>query len=127
MRLRPLRPTFLDSRKLLLDSPERLRLQCFSQQAYVEFGRQLAKGLNLKGGLFEFNNGQDLVPEDGHLKWLVLNEISQRLIGNFGWSVVMRSFDGAMVRYGPPDWNFTAMYCVPTRGVFESQRNVRNS
>jgi len=98
---------------------EGLDSNVFLKQAYVEFGRQLAKGLNLKGGRFEFNDGQDLVPEDGHLKWLVLNEVSQRLIGNFGWSDVMRSFDGAMVRYGRPDWNFTAMYGVPTRGVFD--------
>jgi hypothetical protein len=44
--------------------------------------------------------GKNLVPKDAQLKWLVLNEISRRLIRNFGWSDVMRSFDGALIRYG---------------------------
>src|SRR5262249_54344617 len=78
---------------------EGLDSNVFLKQGYVEFGRQLVKGLDVKGGRFEFNDGQDLVPEDAQLKWLVPNEISQRLIGNFGWSDVMRSFDGAVVRY----------------------------
>jgi hypothetical protein len=98
---------------------EGLDSNIFLKQGYVEFGRQLLQGLDVKGGRFEFNEGQELVPEDAHLKWLVLNEISQRLIGNFGWSDVMRSFDGAMIRYGRPDWSLTAMYGVPTRGVFD--------
>ncbi|MBV8772935.1 MAG: hypothetical protein JO166_11500 [Deltaproteobacteria bacterium] len=76
---------------------EGLDSNIFLKQGYVEFGRQLVKGLEVKGGRFEFNDGQDLVPEDAQLKWLVLNEISQRLIGNFAWSDVMRSFDGALV------------------------------
>jgi hypothetical protein len=73
----------------------------------------------VKGRRFEFSDGEDLVPDYAHLRWLVLNEISQRLIGNFGFSDVMRSFDGAVVRYGRTDWNLTAMYGVPTRGVFD--------
>ena len=39
----------------------------------------------------------------------------------------MRSFDGAMVRYGPPDWNFTAMYGVPPPRGLRARRNGRNS
>jgi hypothetical protein len=49
----------------------------------------------------------------------VTNEISQRLIGNFGFSDAMRSFDGATVRYGDASWNATLMYGVPTRGVYD--------
>lgn len=91
----------------------------FLKQGFVEFGDQILKGFDIKGGRFEFNEGQDLMPSDPQLKWIVNNQISQRLIGNFGFSDVMRSFDGAVARYGTQSWNLTAMYGVPTRGVFD--------
>lgn len=94
-------------------------LSLFLKQGFVEFGQQVLKGLDIKGGRFEFNEGQDLMPSDPQLRWIVNYQISQRLIGNFQFSDVMRSFDGAVVRYGTPQWNFTAMYGVPTRGVFD--------
>jgi hypothetical protein len=91
----------------------------FLKQGFVEFGEQLLKGFDVKGGRFEFNEGQDLMPTDLQLRWLVNYEISQRLIGNFQFSDVIRSFDGSVARYGDRNWNFTAMYGVPTRGVFD--------
>ena len=91
----------------------------FLKQGFVEFGDRLLKGFDIKGGRFEFNEGQDLMPSDPQLKWIVDNQISQRLIGNFGFSDVMRSFDGALARYGTQSWNLTAMYGVPTRGLFD--------
>ncbi len=91
----------------------------FLKQGYVEFGNQILKGFDIKGGRFEFNEGQDLMPSDPQLRWLVNYQISQRLIGNFQFSDVMRSFDGAVARYGSTNWNFTAMYGVPTRGVYD--------
>ncbi len=91
----------------------------FLKQGYVEFGSRILEGLDIKGGRFEFNEGQDLMPTDPQLRWLVNYQISQRLIGNFQFSDVMRSFDGALGRYGNSHWNFTAMYGVPTRGVYD--------
>ena len=38
----------------------------------------------------------------------------QRLIGNFGYSDVMRSLDGVQVGYANGDWNFTAVSAIPT-------------
>lgn len=91
----------------------------FLKQGFVEFGQQILKGFDIKGGRFEFNEGQDLMPADPQLRWIVNYQISQRLIGNYQFSDVMRSFDGAVARYGNSQWNFTAMYGVPTRGVFD--------
>jgi hypothetical protein len=91
----------------------------FLKQGFVEFGEQILRGLNIKGGRFEFNEGQDLIPSDPQLRWILNNQVSQRLIGNYQFSDVMRSFDGALARYGGAQWNFTAMYGVPTRGVFD--------
>jgi hypothetical protein len=47
------------------------------------------------------------------------NRVAQRLIANFGFSDVTRSFDGAVVSYGNDKWQATGMYGVPTKGVFD--------
>src|SRR5438552_3711984 len=51
----------------------------FLKQAYLEFGRNLLPGLNLKGGRFEFFDGLEYAPTDldPQLKWLATNRISQ--------------------------------------------------
>lgn len=93
----------------------------FLKQGYLEFGRTLLKGFDFKGGRFEFNDGSEYQPAklDPELKWLVANRISQRLIGNFGFSDVMRSFDGATAIYRNQKWQATLMYGAPTKGVFD--------
>lgn len=91
----------------------------FLKQGFVEFGDRLFHGLTIKGGRFEFFDGAEMIPGDSSLQWLVNNEIAQRLIGNFGFSDAMRSFDGAAVKYARRDWNAILMYGVPTRGAYD--------
>ena len=93
----------------------------FLKQGYVEFGRGFQYGLDVRGGRFEFLDGAEYQPDklDPELRWLLLNRISQRLVANFGFSDVMRSFDGALVSYGNDKWQATLMYGVPTKGVFD--------
>lgn len=93
----------------------------FLKQGYVKFGRKIFPGLAVKGGRFEFFDGAEYAPKElnPQLKWLNTNRLAQRLIGNFGFSDVMRSFDGAVVSYGDERWQATAMYGVPTKGVFD--------
>jgi hypothetical protein len=91
----------------------------FLKQGYVELGDDLIHGLKVKGGRFEFFDGTELTPTDPQLKWLVNNEVAQRLLGNFGFSDAMRSFDGASLQYGGRDWNALVMYGVPTRGAYD--------
>jgi hypothetical protein len=93
----------------------------FLKQGYLQFKDKFIRGLYVKGGRFGFADGTDLIPEVPQLKWLVLNRIQQRLIGPFTYTDIMRSFDGAMMRYGHDGWNFTAMYGVPTKGAFDLQ------
>lgn len=47
------------------------------------------------------------------------DRIAQRLIGNFGFSHVGRSLDGAQYVYNKPKVNLTVMAARPTRGVFQ--------
>jgi hypothetical protein len=91
----------------------------FLKQGYLEFRDKLEQGTYLKGGRFEFADGTDLIPRDPELRWLVKMRIQQRLIGPFDYTDIARSFDGALARYGSPQWNLTAMYGVPTKGAFD--------
>lgn len=93
----------------------------FLKQGYIEFGKQIIEGFDFKGGRFEFFDGGEYRPADPELSWIEKNRISQRLIGNFGFSDVMRSFDGATATYAGDGWQATAMYGVPTKGVFDLQ------
>jgi len=74
---------------------------------------------SLRAGRFEFTDGSEVKPKDATLATLKAERIGQRLIGNFGFSDVQRSFDGLQYGYGNGDWNFTAVSAVPTRGVFQ--------
>jgi hypothetical protein len=93
----------------------------FLKQAFVEFRGKPVRDFDFKGGRFEFFDGSEYLPpdDDQELLWLVKNRIAQRLIANFQFSDVMRSFDGAIAAYGNSKWQATAMYGVPTKGVFD--------
>lgn len=94
---------------------ERYGSSIFLKQAYALVQ---GEGLRVQGGRFEFSEGADLPPKDAQLRWIVTNEIQQRLIGNFGFSDGMRSIDGVTGSYAQSSWNVTAMAGVPTQGVF---------
>jgi len=47
------------------------------------------------------------------------DRISQRLLGNFGFSDVLRSFDGAQYTLSTPTLNVTPLAARPTAGVFQ--------
>ena len=74
---------------------------------------------SLRMGRFEFTDGSEVTPKDPTLAYLKTDRIGQRLIGNFGFSDVMRSFDGLQYGYSNGPWNFTAVSAIPTRGVFQ--------
>ena len=74
---------------------------------------------SLRMGRFEFTDGSEVAPKDPTLASLKTDRIGQRLIGNFGFSDVMRSLDGLQFLYGNGPWTFTAVSAIPTRGVFQ--------
>ena len=53
----------------------------------------------------------------GHLK---RDRVSQRLLGDFGWSDVGRSFDGLHYSLSGASDDFTFVSATPTRGVFQA-------
>jgi alginate export protein len=88
-------------------SPKQVFLRLKGEHDSVRFGR------------FEFTDGSEVKPEDKTLASLKADRIGQRLIGNFGFSDVMRSLDGVQFAYTNGPWTFTAVSAIPTRGVFQ--------
>jgi hypothetical protein len=92
----------------------------FPKQAFVRFkglGSNPANSLRL--GRFEFWEGQEVTPADPTLSWLKRERISGRLIGNFGFTLAQRSFDGIQLLRNTPGSNLTLVAARPTEGVFQ--------
>ncbi|HKY05342.1 MAG TPA: hypothetical protein VJQ56_10655, partial [Blastocatellia bacterium] len=65
------------------------------KQAYVRFkGIAGDKASSLRIGRFEFSDGSEVTPKSETLATIKRDQISQRLIGPFGFSHIGRSFDG---------------------------------
>jgi hypothetical protein len=89
----------------------------FVRQAYVAF--VLPANAKLKLGRFSFLDGTEVTPKDKSLATLVSSRITQRLIGDFGFSAVGRSYDGAQLAFNTHAGNFTLLGARPTRGVYQ--------
>lgn len=93
----------------------------FAKQAFVRFknlGGSEAHSLRL--GRFEFVDGTEVAPKNATLAALKRDRIGHRLIGNFVWSHVGRSLDGAHYLYNSGKNNVTVVGAQPTRGVFQT-------
>jgi hypothetical protein len=76
-------------------------------------------GQSLKIGRIDFNDGTEVTPKDATLAALKRDRISQRLLGNFGFSDVQRSFDGAQYGLTGTRLDLTGLVGRPTQGVFQ--------
>jgi Alginate export len=90
----------------------------FVRQAYI--GLALPANAKLSLGRFTFLDAAEVTPKDKSLASLVNTRISQRLIGDFGFSAVGRSFDGAQLSFNTKAGNFTFLGARPTRGVYQT-------
>ena len=108
------------SNYLSANSGSRNTAMIFPKQLYVRFnglGGNSAHALQI--GRFEFLDGSEVTPKNATLAALKRDRVFQRLIGNFGFSDVGRSFDGMRYVYSTSSNNFTFISAVPTRGVFQ--------
>ncbi len=88
----------------------------FLKQGYVNFKDF---GSSLKIGRFEYFDGNEVQPKDRMLAMVVSTRIAQRLIANFGFSDVQRTFDGVQLSSNLGNDNFTFVALRPTEGVFQ--------
>ena len=92
----------------------------FLKQGFIRFkGVGGIEGQSLKIGRMEFNDGTEVTPKNATLAALKRDRISQRLLGNFGFSDVGRSIDGGQYSLTGTTVNFTALAGRPTQGVFQ--------
>ena len=89
----------------------------FVKQAYLGF--KLPANGKLRLGRFGFLDGAEVIPKDKSLATLVSTRIAQRLIGDFGFSAVGRSFDGVQLAFNTGSSNFTLFGARPSRGVYQ--------
>ncbi len=92
----------------------------FAKQGYIRFKFQngaLKQWLQL--GRTEFIDGGEKTPKNQTLAAIKRDRIAQRLLANFGFSDVGRSFDGVEYAADGPATNLTLLAARPTRGVFQ--------
>lgn len=80
-------------------------------------------GVSARVGRFGYNNGLEKPAKDPSLLWLQRWRISQRLIGNFDYTNVGRSFDGVQALYDRGPFNLTLMGSHPTAGGYNVNAN----
>jgi hypothetical protein len=89
----------------------------FVKQAFVNFKNLGPAGLKL--GRFEYFDGLEVKPQDPLLATVIQTRISSRLISNFAFTVVQRSFDGVQLTGNSGQNNLTFFGARPTQGVFQ--------
>ena len=80
-------------------------------------------GVSARVGRFGYNHGLEKVARDASLAWLQRARISQRLIGNFDYTNVGRSFDGVQALYDSGPFNLTTLASHPTAGGYNVNAN----
>ena len=88
----------------------------FVKQAAVRFKWP---GHSLRVGRFEFIDGTEAAPKNPALAAVKSARVAHRLVGNFGFSHVGRSFDGVQYVYTRPALTFSALAVKPTVGAFD--------
>ena len=89
----------------------------FLKQAYVTF-KHLGDA-NVKLGRFEFFDGLEVKPQDPWLATVIQTRVANRLISNFAFAAVQRSFDGGQFSWNSGPDNVTFFGARPTQGVFQ--------
>jgi hypothetical protein len=89
----------------------------FIKQAFVNLKHLGPVGL--KVGRFEFFDGAEANSSDPVVTTVVQTRIAHRLISNFGFTAVQRSFDGAQLAWNTGANNVTAFASRPTEGIFQ--------
>ncbi len=89
----------------------------FVKQAFVDFKHH--GPVSLKLGRFEYFDGLEVKPKDPLLATVIQTRISSRLISNFAFTAVQRTFDGVQLSLDSGQNNLTFFGARPTQGVFQ--------
>jgi len=89
----------------------------FLKQAFVDF-KHLGP-TRLKVGRFEYFDGLEVKPQDALLATVIQTRIAHRLLSNFGFTAVQRTFDGVQFAMNSGANNVTFFGARPTAGIFQ--------
>jgi len=89
----------------------------FVKQAFVNFKHLGPAGAKL--GRFEYFDGLEVKPTDPLLATVIQTRIAHRLISNFGFTAVQRTFDGVQLSADFGSNNVTVFGARPTEGIFQ--------
>jgi hypothetical protein len=109
----------LGSNLLAANSGQQNTAMVFPRQLNITFNRVGAKTGTLLLGRFVFQDGSEVLPKNATLATLKPLRVQQRLLGDFGFSDVGRSFDGVRYSLSLPKDDLTFMVATPTRGAFQ--------
>lgn len=77
-------------------------------------------GFYLKGGRINYEDGGEVLYEDSpQLTWLIKKRLSERLIGDWDWTLVGRRFDGGTAGYANDKFNLNLMGAFVTFGGYD--------
>jgi hypothetical protein len=92
----------------------------FPRQLYARFHSVGGyEGNKLQIGRFIFLDGSEMTPKNQTLATLKRDRVGARLLGDFGFTDVGRSFDGVHFSSSSATSDFTFVAATPTRGVFQ--------
>ena len=89
----------------------------FLKQAFVNFKHFGPAGLKI--GRFEYFDGLEVKAKDPLLAAVVQTRAAHRLISNFGFTAVQRTFDGVQFSLNSGPNNATFFAARPTAGIFQ--------
>jgi len=89
----------------------------FVKQAFVNFKRLGPAGFKI--GRFEYFDGTEVKPANPMLATVIQTRISSRLVSNFAFTAVQRTFDGVQFSLNSASNNLTFFGARPTEGVFQ--------
>ena len=113
-------PAGLGANYFIANNSSTSAVMLFAKQAFVRFKDVGGvTGQSLKIGRMEFFDGAEVSPNNVTIAALKRDRISARLLANFGFTHVQRSFDGAQYSLDRPGTNVTILAARPTRGVFQ--------
>ena len=113
-------PAGLGANYFVANDGNRNAASVFAKQAFVRF-KDLGgvAGQSLKVGRMEFADGAEAAPKNPTIAALERDRVAARLLANFGFTHVQRSFDGVQYVLDRPALNVTLLALRPTQGVFQ--------
>ena len=94
-----------------------------SHQVYLRYAnvrlKRLLPATSIQVGRMPYASGGEAVSGNAKIDTVKLQHVAARLIGEFGWSIYQRAYDGVRVDSARSRWTGTAFAYHPTQGGFE--------